>query len=93
VGVAEVQGPGGEEALADCRLVIRELWRQHGTKILGIVTSAWSVVTGLLAYLSADPQVAFLLPHKWFVALAVGNAVLGYFTFQRGRANTKNLPP
>jgi hypothetical protein len=66
-------------------------WALSGTKILGIVASAWATLTALLAYLSADPQVQFLLPHKWFVVLSMVNIALGFFTIRRGFVNTANI--
>lgn len=69
---------------------IKALYRENGTKILGVVASVWATLTALLAYLSADPQVQFLLPHKWFVALSMVNIALGFFTVRRGFVNSRN---
>lgn len=67
----------------------KALWAANGTKILGILASGWATLTALLAYLSADSQVQFLLPHKYFVALSMVNIVIGFFTLKRGFTNSR----
>ena len=69
---------------------LKTLWKQHGTKLLGSLASVWASATALLALLTADPEVRFLLPPRAFAYLAVGNAVIGFFTLKRGFTNTKS---
>lgn len=71
---------------------LKTWYAQHGTKILGVLTSAYASATALLATLSAMPEVQFLLPHKYFAYLAVGNVVLGAFTVKRGFTNSAQPP-
>jgi hypothetical protein len=72
---------------------IKKHWAQNGTKILGTLTAAWATLVGTLAALSSSPDVQFLLPHRYFAYLAVGNIILGSLTVRRGFTNSRACPP
>jgi hypothetical protein len=71
---------------------LRLWWAEHGTKILGALTASWASLCGTLAALSASPDVQFLLPHRYFAYLAVGNILLGSLTVRRGFVNSRSCP-
>lgn len=54
---------------------------QHGTKWLGILTAASSIISGV------DPTV---LPPSWLPYIGTG---LGFLTLVRGFINSRNQPP
>ena len=67
----------------------RAWWAQHGTKILGVLTATWASMCGTLAAISADPDVRFLVPHRYLALLAIGNILFGTLTVRRGFVNSR----
>lgn len=70
---------------------IREHWYFKGTAILGHTQLWLGALTAFLAFLSAEPSIAFLLPPRAFQWLALASAVLGYLTKNRAKVNAKRL--
>ena len=70
---------------------LKDIWHNWGTRILGHATLWLGALTAFLAFLSAEPSIAFLLPPRAFQWLALASAVLGYLTKNRAKVNAKRL--
>jgi hypothetical protein len=68
----------------------RQLWRQHGTKVLAGISTAFSSVVAYLALISASPDFDLLVTPRQFAVLAMINAALGGGMFKRGFTNSQN---
>jgi hypothetical protein len=66
---------------------VLDVWRNHGTKILGTVS------TIIAAIQSADYAVAEFLTKKEHAALALGMSIVGALTVHRGYENSNRNPP
>lgn len=67
-------------------------WAQNGTKLLGSAAAVLSTAQALLAFVSASPDFALLVPHKYLAVLSLANGVLGIITVRRGFTNSKAQP-
>lgn len=74
---------------------IRTHWYFSATRIMGHVITWLGLLYALLAELSAEPSVSFLLPPRYFAILGLVIFVLGLIVRKRGKTNAEraSLPP
>lgn len=74
---------------------LRQFWKLHGTKAIGLATAVYSGFVALVALLASTPAVQIVVAPRTFAYLLIGNAVLGLITTRRGFTNTRNAatPP